>query len=291
LVACATRLSAVPVLTCSTNGGPFTSVGCYTSPSFSTLGTLESVDWQTALGPANQPAYNTTLNGPWTYTTPEGLTIGLTRGPGYQGTSDTLLRVDNFYRFFDNSTGTWRPFNCPTYICVGNPYGSYNTYMGKFDAPPDAGAGLPGDHLVSTNGNRGPLEIQFSEGIGGVKFRISTPTTGDVNATIAAYSVQNPTQFDTPIMTYTIKAVNAAGLCATLDNGFAAPQPCNVAPFLGIEGRPGDIRSVAISTTDNGGLYISSLYIDEVPEPGTLALFGSALVGLGVAARRRSFRR
>lgn len=293
LLACAGALPAASILTCSFDGGPYSSIGCYNSPA---AYTIETVDWLTALGSANQGAHHTVAEKPetyWNYKTPDGLTVSLTLGPPgvYQGTADTLLRVDNFYKYYDQSTGTWK-----TYNAVGSPYGNYSIYMGMFDSKPDANAGTPGDHLVGTSGGKGPLEIQFDRGINGIMFRISTPTSGDVNATIAAYAVPNPTASDTPIATYSIKATNAGGYCASL--GSSTPVPCNVAPYIGIEGRPGDIRSVVITT--GSGVYISTLYLDDarhttevpgntsaVPEPGTWVLLSGSLMALGVAVRRR----
>lgn len=278
--AVAASLSASTVLTCSFNGGPFSGAGCYNSPA---LFTTSSTDWLAALGAANQPAH-TVASGPWQFTDTNGVTVGLTTGPAL-GATDTLLRADNFTRYFDSGTGTWRPYNAP-----GSPYIAYAAVQSFFDAPPDVGAGFPGDHLVSTNGQPGPLEIQFSQGINGVMFRISTPTSTDVVATIAAYSQANPTAFDTPISTYSINATNAAGTCVSLGNN--PPVPCNVAPYIGIEGIPGNIRSVVISTPDNAGMYIGSLYLDYdstgIPEPGTFALFGGALIALVAAVRHRA---
>ena len=127
-------------------------------------------------------------------------------------------------------------------------------------------------------------------------FRISTPTTGDVNATINAYAVAHPTALDTPIMTYRINATQSAGLCSGLANGINAPTPCNTAPWIGIENGNGQIRSVIVNSADNA-TYIGNFYLDDglfgadAPEPGTFVLFGSAFAGLVVAAKRRSARR
>jgi len=246
---------------------------------------VESVDWQTALGTAATAPYNPTVT-PWQSTTGSLLGVGLAFGPGYSGGANTLLRVDNFFRY-EASPGFWKAYNAS-----GSPYSSYNTYMGMFDALPDAGAGSPGDHLISAGSNH-PIEIQFDRGINGVMFRVSTPTSGDVHATIQAYAVQNPGLGDIPIYTYSIIATNASGLCATLNNGnLTAPTPCNSAPYIGIEGMPQNIRSVVVSTTDAAGLLIGGLYLDDTfdpgaPEPATFTLFGGALAAFAVMARRK----
>src|SRR5436190_3090778 len=171
--ALAGSLPAATVLTCSFNGNAFTSAGCYTSPTFFTT---DSSDWLSALGAANQSPYYLGTAGTKTFTTGGGLTVGIAEGPGYAGGIDDLLRVDNFEKYFDSGTNTWRDYNAS-----GSPYMNYHIAQSFFDAPPDSGAGIPGDHLLSYENNAGkPLEMQFSQGINGIMFRISTPTSADV---------------------------------------------------------------------------------------------------------------
>src|SRR4030095_14138586 len=73
------------VLTCSSNNGPFTSVGCH---SLATFSFTESLDWANAYGSAdrNANAIFDTSNGPWiSSATANGLTVGATFGPGSIG--------------------------------------------------------------------------------------------------------------------------------------------------------------------------------------------------------------
>jgi hypothetical protein len=209
------------------------------------------------------------------YQTPgQDLNVGLTLPFNYAGGTQKLFRTDNFGMYFDQVSGQWKSYNS-----FGSPYANYNSYMGMFNAPPNAGAGSPGDHLIGSLSGLGAIELQFDRGIDGIMFRISTPTSGDVNATINAYAVANPTNLDTPIMTYRINATNAAGLCNSLAISFTTPVPCNVAPWIGVEGGNGQIRSVIVSSTDTA-TYIGDLYFQDfsdAPEPGTLVLLGSAL--------------
>src|SRR4051794_17277805 len=275
-------LPATSVLSCGFNGGALTTSGCYTS----TFSFTESLDWANAYGSAdtvNNPnaVYNPVLNGSWNALTGNGLTVGTTLGPGYNGTQTTIARVDNFQMVFQDGSWQFAPF-------AG--YENYALYGGMFDAQPNAGAGDPGDHLLYTNHGQGPLQLNFSQGVSGAMFRISTPTSGDVNATVMAYSVANPTALDTPIMIYTINATNASGSCATLIGG--PPVPCNLAPYIGVQGLNGNIRSIVITSTDTAGLLIDTLYLDEstgVPEPGTFGVIGGAVTLLGVLARRQRF--
>jgi len=278
-------LSASSVLTCSFSAsGPLGSTGCYTAP----FNVIETVDLQTAYGTAGTPAYSPLTSGAWNYYTPgQGLLVSLTLPYNYSGDTQTLARFDNFVTYYDATAGYWKGAGS-----FGSPYYGYGIYQGMFDSQPNASAGTPGDHLIGSGAGLGAIEMDFARGISGVMFRISTPTTGDVNATISAYAVEHPTALDVPIMVYRINATNAAGVCASLNNGSHAPVPCNVAPWIGIEGGNNQIRSVIVSSADRS-TYISNFYLDDTdtaPEPATFALFGSALMGLVVVAKRRAAR-
>jgi hypothetical protein len=279
-------LCASPVLTCSFSAaGPLSNAGCYTAP----FNTVETVNLQTAYGTAASNTHDLSAPGSsWDYTTSNNLTVGLSLPFTYSGATHSLLRIDNFIEYYDTNSGFWRFYNSNV---PGNPYLNYAAYQGMFDSQPDAGAGTPGDHLIGSQAGLGAMEIDFNHGISGAMFRISTPTTGDVNATINAYAVEHPTALDTPIMTYRINATQSAGLCAGLAHGPNPPTPCNVAPWIGIENGNGQIRSVIVNTSDNA-TYIGDFYLDDSvfaadPEPGTFVLFGSAFAGLVVAAKRR----
>jgi hypothetical protein len=282
-------LCANPVLTCSFSAvGALSNSGCYTAP----FNTVETVDLQTAFGTASPSAHDLSAPGSsWNYTTANNLTVGLTLPFDYSGGTHSLLRIDNFITYFDPGSGLWRIYNNNT---PGNPYVNYAAYQGMFNSQPNIGAGSPGDHLIGSQAGLGAMEIDFNQGISGIMFRISTPTTGDVNATINAYAVEHPTALDVPIMTYRINSTQSAGLCAGLANGFNAPTPCNTAPWIGIENGNNQIRSVIVNSADSS-TYIGNFYIDDGglggvtdPEPGTFVLFGSAFAGLAFAAKRRA---
>lgn len=292
-------LPASTVLTCGFNGDALSGAGCYSFPSFSFT---ESIDWETAYGTANQaplaaggPANSTTYDpvaagSPWIApATSSGLVVGATFGSSYSGSS-VISRVDNFAK-----------------VIVGDgfklasreaEYAAWQTYAGTFGAASDLSATSPGDHLLGTASGVGGFELQFNRGVSGVMFRISTPTSGDVNATVAAYGMLNPTALDTPLMRYTINAhansgPTPGGTCATLfDPALIMPIPCNNAPYIGLQTGANNIRSLVISTPDGaGGLYIDTLYLSEafdpsVPEPSTFALTGIAGI-LALFGRRR----
>jgi hypothetical protein len=286
-------LSATVILSCNLNGSALPSGSCYSLQNFSFN---ETLDWQSAYGTAddtspNNPNYNpVTSGGPWLAAlTPSGLQVGSTFGPTYGGTN-LISRIDNFGLVF-NGTDWVFPFD-PSVPA----YNNWQNFNGTFDAPVDPNnpnTGPTGDHLLSTSGGTGALELQFSRGISGALFRISNGTSGDVDATIAAYGVLNPSATDIPLMTYTIHATlsgdgsTPGGVCASLYND--PPTPCNTAPYIGITGGGlSNIRSVVISTPTASGVYIDTLYLSdaEVPEPSTFVLTG--VVGiLAILARRR----
>src|ERR1043166_4405347 len=77
-------VSANSVVTCSANGGAFSTNGCYSLASFSFS---ESLDWANAYGSADRAAnpnaiYNPILHGDWNATTTNGIIVGATLGPG-----------------------------------------------------------------------------------------------------------------------------------------------------------------------------------------------------------------
>jgi hypothetical protein len=275
--------SASIVTSCAINGGVLATGNCYAFASFSTS---ETLDWQTAYGTADAGSHSTTYDpyaqgSPWlSAATGSGLTVGATFGAGYTG-DKTISRVDNFGRVLVD--GVWE-----TRLQTST-YANWQNYLGMFDAPPDADAGSPGDHLLQTTGGVSALELQFNRGISGIMFRISTGTSGDVNATIAAYAVDNPTGLDTPLTTYTINAhstsgPNPAGTCATLANN--PPTVCNTAPYIGVEGLNFNIRSIVISTPDTAGLFIDTLYFNDplsptdAPEPSTFGFAAISVFGM-----------
>ncbi len=285
-------LPAATVLTCGFNGGALSGVGCYSFPTFSFT---EYLDWQTAYGDANgihATTYNSvTAGSPWIApATASGLVVGATFGPGYSGT-DLISRVDNFGKV--SIGGGWKLAT----LVPG--YNAWQTYAGTFDTPPNAGTAFPGDHLLSTSGGVGAIELQFNRGISGALFRISTPSSGDVNATVAAYSMKNPTAFDKPLVRYTINAYATGGTfapggpCSTLFDDSITPIPCNNAPYIGIQTGAYNIQSLVISTPDVNGLFIDTLYFSDVlepaPEPTTFAL--TAIVGIVAVLGRRQLLR
>src|SRR5215475_13632550 len=103
-------LSANSVLSCSQNGGTFTTSGCY---SLATFSFTESLDWANAYGSAdtatNPNVIFDTSGGPWNAITGNGVTVGATLGPGYTG-STLLARADNFQMVFVDGSWQYAPF-------------------------------------------------------------------------------------------------------------------------------------------------------------------------------------
>jgi len=274
------NVSASSLLTCSFNGGAYTTSGCYSIAGFAFN---DSLDWQDAYGTADYVAnpnqtYDPIANGPWAAVTSGGLGVSSTLAYDYTPLAHSLSRVDNFQMLYQS--GAW---NFAAYSGA-----SYALYSGSFSSASTPGD-PPGDHLLYSKHDQGRLELDFLSGISGILFRVSTPQVGDLNATVRAYDVEHPTSSDIPIMTYSILATNASGSCGGLIQ--TPPVPCDVAPYIGVQGLNGALRSIIITTTDTSGLLIDTLFLDaaasETPEPGTMGLFGVAAMALIFKRNRR----
>ncbi len=264
------------------NADPTTlrAAACATQATFSSSAT-DFLDWG-ALGSSLLNTYDPSANSnnPWQAVSNGGMTVGLNIGPGFSGNS-TLERVDNGFLY--NSGGSWIPI----------PVTLASRFDGHFNSVPNAGSGTPyGDHLVGFNRAQGPLLIQFSSPIASIGFNISTKVTFAVDATVRAYSVANPTSSDIPILSYRVTDTGGGGAAGSCPGLYQTPPvPCNDAPFLAVESSTAQIRSVVISSTDDRGFYIDSLFIgaegpSTVPEPAAGLLIGGGLLAFGIVSQK-----
>ena len=133
----------------------------------------------------------------------------------------------------------------------------------------------PGDYLVYTT-NHGPLGLSFF--VGGYNFA-------------GAYFQQNT--FGP--FTAKLQFFNGATLLGSVtENGVSTSAGDGSAIFIGGYDSTGpNITRVVFSETSGTNLNdfaIGTLYYGAVPEPGTLVLLGSGLIGLAGFARRRMSR-
>ena len=264
---------------------------CATQATFSAMGAADFIDWGLptggsgayGLGLASDPVHTfvPTSSQSWQARSAGGVTAGLNVEDGYTGSS-TLMRADNGSPFIPPST---------------------SIFTGHFNSQPNGSAQSPyGDHLVGFERGQGPMVIDFDVPITSVGFYISPKTLSglsgfDFDATIKMYDHVNPLSTETPTLTYRISSNGSGGGgdCSALAIGTA----CNDAPFLAVDGNssllsiPMSFRSIVISTSDNTGFFIDSLYIGAapldttVPEPASALLIGGGMIAVALAARKR----
>lgn len=133
----------------------------------------------------------------------------------------------------------------------------------------------PGDILLDSNGNGGPLTIDFNTAVRGVGFNIGSPYFGPFTGTMQFFGAGN----------ILFGTVNVSGTSQASNDGSA--------PFLGGTSSLRDITRVVISTsgtspelTINQMSLLTTDPVTAIPEPSTITLVSAAIVG-GVLMRRR----
>jgi hypothetical protein len=128
----------------------------------------------------------------------------------------------------------------------------------------------PGQALLWNQDNTNELTMVFSVPLFAVGADIQSDGFGPFTANIEAFGAGNVL-----LGTFSVTGNNTGGSTGT-------------APFLGVISSAADITSIRYSIDfDNFGLAINHTSMAPVPEPGTLSLVGTGLVGLVGAIRRR----
>lgn len=140
------------------------------------------------------------------------------------------------------------------------------------------GAFSPGEILLDTSLEPGPLTIDFATAVRGVGFNISSLNFGAFTGTMQFFGAGN----------VLFGSVSVNGTSSSANDGSA--------PFLGGTSSARDIVRVVISTTGAGPeLTINQMSLlttdapgGDIPEPSTIALLSTALVGCAWMRRRRA---
>jgi hypothetical protein len=253
----------------------------------------DSVDWNTALGKASYTTgTHDSTSGAWLASSNGGSTgpiqVSLQTTDGTGAPNGFMARADNLYRLYQGA-----PVN--DYVSAPLVDPDLNYYTGTFDSQPNPGAGNPGDHLIVMSGspNQRTLIIRLLTAQIGAAFRISSNALSTFTASVKAYSVLNPTGSDVPIATATLNNVTGGGDCSS-GLGQDPPVPCNTAPFFGVHDLATPIMSLVVSTNDNQGFAIDTLFLQDwsndppppTPEPAVAGLIGGGILLLVSCSKR-----
>jgi hypothetical protein len=160
-------------------------------------------------------------------------------------------------------------------------------FGGHFGAPSSPSSSAPfGDDLLGAlapaGGDNGLPEITFTfaQTLNYISFQVSSATQSNFTAQLIAFNAQHQ-----QIGTYQVVDTGGGGSCAGLTSN--PPQPCNDAALLQFYDPTISIASVEVlMMSDDSGLYIDTLGVNETPEPVSSGLAGAGLLLVLYAARR-----
>jgi hypothetical protein len=262
----------------------FTNQSC--SPLFTATSTL---DWGSAVQGSVAGAAGSNLGGlgdASVLTFPKA--VGTTLNAAVDGdaftiqSNDQLVRADNTAMAWSSTYNSWVP---AAFVNSNNIYQS-----GHFGAPttpssqPQFGDNLLGALAPSGNSHGYPtITFTFAQALSYVAFQVSSAFQSNFTAELLAFDSHG-----SQLGIYKIQDTGDGGNCAGL-SASTGPQPCNTAPLIQFYDPNTQISSVElVMLNDMSGVFIDSLQVAPVPEPGTigLMLFGTGCVFL-VSRRRR----
>ena len=123
--------------------------------------------------------------------------------------------------------------------------------------------------MIGTNNQTGTMRIDFDTSVAGVGAFLNWSRFDGDPATISIYDTA-----DTLLELFTL----TFGPLGGINNG----------EFHGFLRNMTDIASIRFTGSYIGAADLAVLAYNSVPEPGTVALFGIGLMGMGLARRRRS---
>jgi len=129
-----------------------------------------------------------------------------------------------------------------------------------------------GDKLLWTLNSSGPITIDFATGLSAIGAQIQANFFGAFDGLITAYDSSNNI-----LESYSVQ-------------GNSNSNGDNSAIFIGIQRSAGDIDHVEFAIANGNGpdFAINQVDLQQVPEPGSLALAGLAFVGTVLTRRRKT---
>lgn len=139
----------------------------------------------------------------------------------------------------------------------------------------------PGENLLYTGnlagGGPGPMTIAFAQGVSSVGFQIQDAFFGPFTATLQVFN--GNTLLDTLVLQGNSNGNNDG---SAIFMGVGDLSGANITSIVISDQGVGDANDFAINALSIG--------VNQVPEPSSLALMGSALLGLAAAVRRKMSR-